>query len=92
MNIIDYIDKNGKYTFLEKELNEVDKLIFSNLSYVDFKDLLDNNFKNKRSIESVGEEFFKRKYDKEKRILAIKGGIKALKAMYKTKRYKDLLI
>lgn len=92
MNIIDYIDKNGKYTFLEKELNEVDKLIFSNLSYVDFKDLLDNNFKNKKRIEDVGEEFFKRKYDKEKRILAIKGGVKTLKAMYKTKRYKDLLI
>ena len=67
MNIIDYIDKNGKYTFLEKELNEVDKLIFSNLSYVDFKDLLDNNFKNKKSIESVGEEFFKRKSTSRKR-------------------------
>ena len=34
MNLITYIEKYGNKTFEEKELNGVDKLIFSNLSYV----------------------------------------------------------
>ena len=75
MNIIDYINKNGKYSFLEKELNEVDKLIFSNLSYVDYKNIIDNSHYNKKRLEDVGNEFFKKEYDKGKKILAVRGGL-----------------
>lgn len=92
MNIIDYINKNGKYSFLEKKLNEVDKLIFSNLSYVDYKDIIDNSHYNKKRLEDVGNEFFKKEYDKGKKILAVRGGINVLKAMYNTNRYKNLLL
>ena len=36
MNIYDYIDQYGMYSFLEKEINEVDYVIFSFLSYANF--------------------------------------------------------
>ena len=34
--ISDYLKDYGKYTFLEKEFNEVDNVILSMLSYIDF--------------------------------------------------------
>lgn len=36
-NILDYIKIRGNKTFLEEPLNEVDELIFSHLSYIDFE-------------------------------------------------------
>ena len=92
MNLISYIEKYGNKTFDDKPLNEVDKLILSNLSYVDFKHIVAKNSFIKIRLEEAGEEFFSNNYDKGKKILAVKGGIKLLKAMYKTARYKDLLL
>ncbi len=92
MKMIDYIEKNGNLSFSEKELNEVDKLIFANLSYVDFKDIVSSNDTNKKRIEDVYLEFKKEKYHLKKNIIAIKGGIELLFAIAKTKRYKDLLL
>lgn len=92
MNLISYIEKYGNKTFLDKPLNGVDKLILSNLSYVDFKHIVSKNSFIKIRLEDAAEEFFSNKYDQGKKILAVKGGIKLLKAMYKTKRYKDLLL
>lgn len=92
MNIIDYIRKNGDKSFNDKPLNEVDKLIFASLSYVDFKDTVKNNSKVKRSISDVSKEFFNKKYDKTKNITAIRGSIKLLKLMGNSIRYKDLLL
>lgn len=92
MNIIDYIEKYGDKTFKEKPLNGVDKLILSNLSYIDFFNIISKNSFRKKRLYEVGKEFFDSNYDKGKKILAIKGAIKTLKAMYKTNRYKDLLL
>ena len=92
MNLISYIEKYGNKTFNDKPLNEVDKLILSNLSYVDFKHIISKNSFTKISLEKAGERFFTDNYDKGKKILAVKGGIRLLKLMYKTNRYKDLLL
>ena len=92
MNLISYIDKYGNKTFNDKPLNGVDKLILSNLSYVEFTGIISKGSLRKKRLETAGEEFFSNKYDKGKKILAVKGGIKLLKAMYKTNRYKDLLL
>ena len=92
MNLISYIEKYGNKTFLDKPLNGVDKLILSNLSYLDFTHIVAKNSFIKIRLEEAGEEFFSNNYDKGKKILAVKGGIKLLKAMYKTARYKDLLL
>ena len=92
MNLISYIEKYGNKSFLDKPLNEVDKLILSNLSYIDFTDIINKNSFSKKRLEDAAYEFFLNDYDKGKKILAVKGGIKLLKSMYKTKRYKDLLL
>ena len=92
MNLISYIEKYGNKTFLDKPLNGVDKLILSNLSYVEFTGIISKGSLRKKRLETAGEEFFNNKYDKGKKMLAVKGGIKLLKAMYKTDRYKNLLL
>ena len=92
MNVVDYIEKYGNLNFNEKPFNEVDKLILANLSYVNFKDLISSNDKNKKRLEDVEKEFIEKKYQIEKNIMAIKGGIKLLRLMAKSNRYKDLLL
>ena len=42
-NIINYINKYGHLTFEELKYNELDDLVFSVLSYVDFDGILENN-------------------------------------------------
>ena len=34
MDVIGYIKKYGNYTFKEKEFNDIDNLVFCNLSYL----------------------------------------------------------
>ena len=49
MSIFDYISKYGDYSFLDKGFNEVDNVILSVLSYVDFdgiKGMSNSFFKN----------------------------------------------
>jgi hypothetical protein len=94
MNIINYINKYGDNTFEEKELNEVDKLIFALLSYVNYEGIVSHNSRNKKTIEEVGNEYF-RKYNKKfikKNIIAIRNGISLLDLLRTKKRYKNLLV
>lgn len=92
MNVVDYIKEYGKLSFEEKEFNEVDKLILANLSYVNFHNIVCDSDKIKKTIEVVSKEFVEKKYHLEKNIMAIKGGIRLLILMGKSKRYKDLLL
>ena len=50
MNIFDYIDKYGNYSFNEKEFNDIDNLIFSSLIYIDLDKYVSSNLFSKRSI------------------------------------------
>ena len=94
MNVIDYIKRYGDKTFDEKKFNEVDSLIFSLLSYVEYNGIVSKNFFNKRTIEEVGIDYFsindKRKL--KKKFVSNKMGIEILKNIYNKKRYKDLLM
>ena len=90
MKLVEYIKNNGDFSFDEKKFNEVDKLILANLSYVHFKNIFDDN--SKRKLSDVAKDFVDKKYDNEKNIMAIKGGIDLFKLMAKTRRYKDLLL
>lgn len=92
MNLFSYIDKYGCYTFDEVAFNDIDNLVFSSLSYVSLDKYVSNNRFNKRTIKGVGEAFFS-KYDKNKKnITAVKVGIKTLRYIKDTRRYKDLLV
>lgn len=94
MNIINYINKYGDKTFEEKSLNEIDKLIFSQLAYVKYDGLISSNSHNKKTIEQVGYTFFINTTKKEisNNILAIRTGINILNRVRVTNRYKNLLV
>ena len=61
-NIFDYIKKYGDKTFEEKTFNEVDNLIFSSLSYIDYKDVL---ISKKITIQECAKIFFDKYTKKE---------------------------
>lgn len=92
MNIFRYIDKYGCYSFDEVSFNDIDNLIFSSIVYVDLNNYVSKNRFNKKKIKDVGSEFFTNYNKKDKNITAIKNGIKVLRYIKNTRRYKDLLL
>lgn len=55
MTLFEYIDKYGEYSFEEKEINEVDNMIFSFLSYVNLQNI---ELSEKETLESVSKRYF----------------------------------
>ena len=94
MTILDYIKKYGDYTFLEKEFNEVDNVIFSVLTYVNFDSVISKNKKLKKTINAVANEYFLKhpKKENKKIISSKKNGLKILDAIKNKRRYKDLFL
>lgn len=93
MTIFDYIKHYGKFSFQEKQFNEVDNVIFSCLAYVDFSGVVSSsNFK--RRLEDVATHYFSLKTKKEnwQNIDEIRNGIRVLSAIWHTKRYRDVLL
>lgn len=90
MNIIEYIEKNKEKTFEEKVFNEVDNIILSILSYLDFNKLVNNN----GTLEDIGKKFLKKYTYKEVSKLGIpqKDAYRCLEKMINTKRYKNIKI
>lgn len=86
MNLYEYIDNYGIYTFEEKPFNEVDSMIFSFLSYADFNQIVG---KRKVSLKDVGRMHLGIHNKKEKNIIAVKEGNKILNYMKDTNRYKN---
>ena len=56
MDLTQYINEYGEYTFSEKEFNEIDNLIFSQLCYTDFEGIV--NFDNEISLENAAKHFY----------------------------------
>lgn len=93
MNIIDYIKKYN-YTFQEKKANELDYLIFSLISYLDLRDIVPSNKRDKMTIQELATKYFE-KYPKinfKEQITAKRASSKLLKTIKDTKRYKDVLV
>lgn len=93
MGTIDnYLTKYGKYTFLEKEFNEVDAVIFSLLAYANLLDIVPETKKDKITLKDASDLFYKKYTDKEikSNVLAVKNANNLLKKLAKTERYKDL--
>lgn len=94
MSIYEYAQKYGNYTFDKMEFNEVDNVILSILSYVNYNDIVSNNSKNKITLNDVSSKYFKIHDDKfnKLQILAVRGAIDLLKKISNLKRYKDILM
>ena len=89
MTIYDYIDTYGIYTFDEKEFNEVDSVIFSFLSYVNFDCIVENK---KVLLRDVGRMHLGLHKKGEKNVIAVKEANKLLNYMKDTNRFRDCLL
>ena len=90
MNIIEYIKKNQNKTFEEKEFNEIDNIILSIISYLEFDGLA---YKN-NSLKICGEKFLNKYTYKEVASLGLpqKDAYNCLKEIVNTKRYGNIEI
>lgn len=89
MNIYDYIDNYGIYSFEEKEINLVDKVIFSFLSYANFNDIVK---RDKITIQDAGRIHVGMHKKNEVNVIAVAEAHKLLRHLMDTKRYKDCLL
>ena len=53
MNILDYVDFRGDLTFAERPFNEVDNLVFSELSYVEMDDFISEDGKSVMTVSEL---------------------------------------
>ena len=90
MNIIDYIKKNKNHTFKELPFNEVDNLILSLLTYIDFTDIVPAFKKGKITLKEAAEKISDKK--KSFRGLFISNTFKMVQIMKDSKRYQDILL
>ena len=92
-NFFNYIEEYGDYTFEEREFNEIDNVILSMLAYVDFKGIVSENSKDKKSIYTITKEYFEVHPKSELKQVLIPGrlGAKLLNRMANKRRYRDIL-
>lgn len=92
MNIFDYVEKYGDKTFEEKEFTDIDNMIFSLLTYLDFTNTSINE--GKYYLEYIGKEYLKNnKYKEVSKIgVAQKDAYNLLKRMVQIKRYRKITI
>ena len=90
MNVIDYIKKNKDQTFAEFPFNEIDNLIFSLLTYIDFTDVVPAFKNGKITLKEAAQKLSDKK--KNYRGIFISNTFKMLQIMKDTKRYQDTLL
>ena len=89
MNVYDYIDEYGIYSFDEKPFNKVDATIFSFLVYADLKLCFKKSRMTIKELGRVNVGIYKKK---DNNVLAVREGNKLLGYLKDTKRYKDCLV
>ncbi len=89
MNIYDYIDEFGVYSFEEQEINEVDSAIFAFLSYANFNNIFDFP---KMTINEIGRKHLGIHSKQEVNVIAVRDGNNLLKYIKDTKRYKNCIV
>ena len=89
MTVFEYIEQNKNITFKEKEFNEIDNLILSLISYLDFSYIEGIN-----TIENMGKIYLKRHEFKEikKAGWAQEAAYKILEKLINSERYKNIKI
>lgn len=86
MNMYDYIDEYGMYSFEEIPFNEIDATLFSFLSYVDYGKIVE---KEKIQLKNVGRMHLGLHNKKERNIRAVEDATNLLKYIKDTNRYKN---
>lgn len=94
-NILDYIDWRGDLTFDRDPFNDIDNLIFTQLSFIDFESIVPGvNSSSRVRLSDAAEEFFSsRDAEKIEMGVLVPGEIVRLfEKMAKAPRYRDLLL
>lgn len=86
-NVFDYVDKYGDINFTNKVFNDVDNLVFSLLSYLDFTDTKINE--NEYTLKEIGKEYLnKNNYKSIKKLgIAQRDAYKLLEILINKSRY-----
>lgn len=92
MNLFDYALKYGDMSFSEMPFNEVDNIVFSSLSYVNFNRIVSSGSYNKLTIREAFFKYFNLYSSDEVCILPVRNAIKLLGIIKDTKRYGDLFL
>lgn len=87
-NILDYIEWRGDLDFRQSSLNEVDNLIFSKLSYLDFSNIVEKD--SSKPLSVVAEEYIKERGYSKIGMLLNKNFPKLLKLIGESKRYGNI--
>lgn len=90
MELYDYIDNYGIYSFSERKFNEVDNAIFSFLSYANFTHILGDG--RTLTIHDAGRKYLGLHPDKDRNVIAVREGNKLLRYLKDVKRYKDCIL
>lgn len=91
-NIFDYVKKYGNKCFSEKSFNEIDNLVFSTLSYLDFSNTSIHS--NCATLEIIGQEYLSSHTYKEVKKLgvAMRDAYQLLKILITQKRYQNMIL
>lgn len=91
-NLFDYVKKYGNKSFLEKSFNDIDNLIFSSLSYLDFSNTKINT--NSCTLETIGKEYLSKNSfkDVKKLGIAMKDAYQLLEILVTKKRYQEVIL
>jgi len=95
MTLNQYVQKQGKFSFEELPFNDVDGLILSLISYLDFKGIVSKGNVKKVKLSKASNSFFKKHTTKEIKKMAptfIRKLVILFQLMATTKRYKDILL
>lgn len=91
-NLFNYIQEYGDRDFKNKQFNDIDNLVFSQLSYLDFSNTNINN--GKYTLEYIGLEYLNNnKYQDVKKLgIAQRDAYKLLKIVVTKKRYQSVIM
>lgn len=95
MTIKQYIQKQGKFTFAELPFNDVDSLILSLLSYIDFNEVVPKADNGRITLAKAANTFFKKHSAKEiKKFVPtfVRKLTVLFQVMATTARYKNILL
>lgn len=89
MNLFQYVSQNGDKKFCEKKFNDIDNMVFSSLSYLDF-----SRVSLPATLLEVGKEYFKNDlfWKNKKMGCSRKEAISLLLLVMNQKRYKDIMV
>ena len=90
--IKDYIKEYGRYTFLEKKFTEVDNVILSFLSYVNFKNIVPAINNGSIKLKDASRIYFEKYNERQisRHAIAVREAVYMLKELSLSKRFKDL--